>query len=77
MYQVVIKISRDSQLPIGPLTFEDPANRAEFVKRSDVWWYHYPEEDDWTTWHRGGAWDEPEPEAPEQPERTEEDDPWG
>ena len=28
----------------------------EFVKRPDVWWYHYPSEhEDWD-WRRGGAW---------------------
>lgn len=30
--------------------------REQFVQRPDVWWYHFPEEDDDWRWHRGGAW---------------------
>lgn len=43
-----------------PFSCESREARDEFVKRPDVWWYHYPEEDDDWGWHKGGAW-VPEP----------------
>lgn len=36
-------------------TFDSQRERAEFVKGADVWWYMFPESDDWE-WSRGGAW---------------------
>lgn len=34
----------------------DKAAADEFVQRDDIWWYHYPLEDEDWRWHRGGAW---------------------
>jgi hypothetical protein len=51
--------------------FETPGERKEFVKsHPQVWWYFFPEEDEFESgWHKGGAWKAlvPGPEAPEPP----------
>ena len=36
--------------------FATAEERAAFVKRPDIWWFHFPEEDDDWQWHRGWAW---------------------
>jgi hypothetical protein len=36
--------------------FSSREERDAFARRPDVFWYHYPEEDDDWRWHRGGAW---------------------
>jgi hypothetical protein len=54
-FQVLVKTTAVMQ---GAYTFllGSREERDEFVRRPDVWWYHYPEEDDDWRWHRGGAW---------------------
>jgi hypothetical protein len=53
--QVLVKTA---QFMNGAYTYlmADAGERAAFVKRPDIWWYHFPEEDDDWQWHRGGAW---------------------
>ena len=38
-------------------SFESRDARFEFIRRPDVFWYYFPEEDDY--WRRGGAWNVP------------------
>ena len=55
MFQVLVKTTAVMQ---GAYTYllEDRAAADKFVRRADVWWYHYPaEHEDWD-WRRGGAW---------------------
>jgi len=53
-FQVLVKTT---QRMLGSYSYmcETAEIRDAFVKRPDVWWYHYPEEDD--GWRQGGAWD--------------------
>lgn len=53
--QVLVKTTPAMQ---GSYAFllSSPEERAEFVKRPDIWWYMFPEEDEDWRWHRGGAW---------------------
>jgi hypothetical protein len=57
MYQVMIKQSegRNSAMA-GPLNFATKEERLAYVKGPAVYWYFFPEDDDWHVWHRGGAW---------------------
>ena len=62
----------------GPFSFASAADRAEYVKGPDVYWYHFAEEDDWHYWGRGGAWAATREPGPadrinEPPEITEDD----
>lgn len=54
-FQVLVKTTAVMN---GAYTFllADRKAAMEFVQRPDVWWYHFPEEDDDWRWHRGGAW---------------------
>jgi hypothetical protein len=54
-YQVLVKTTAVMN---GAYTYllETAEERAEFVRRPDIFWYHFPEEDDDWQWHRGGAW---------------------
>jgi len=54
-FQVLVKTTAVMN---GAYTFLLPDREAaqELVQRPDVWWYHYPAEDDDWRWHRGGAW---------------------
>jgi hypothetical protein len=53
--QVLVKTTA---VMTGAYTFllSSREERDAFVRRPDVWWYHFPEEDDDWRWHRGGAW---------------------
>lgn len=55
MFQVLVKTTA---LMNGAYTFllGSREEREQFVKRPDVFWYHFPEEDEDWRWHRGGAW---------------------
>jgi hypothetical protein len=57
MYQTFVKLgeSRNTAMA-GPLTFATAEDRKAYVMGDTVYWYHYVEEDDWTSWSRGGAW---------------------
>ena len=79
MYQVMVRLAESQSAPMaGPLSFPNPEARRAYVEGPSVYWYHLVESDDWTTWHRGGAWEAtampgPEDRVPNPPEITEED----
>ncbi len=83
MYQVLIKQSEDrNSASAGPLSFVTREERDNYVHGPDslVFWYFYPESDDWD-WRRGGAWkrtarSSPADVIPEPPEITEKDRRW-
>jgi hypothetical protein len=54
-FQVLVKTT---SVMNGAYTFLLPSReeRDAFVRRPDVWWYMFPEEDEDWRWHRGGAW---------------------
>jgi hypothetical protein len=54
-FQVLVKTTAVMN---GAYTFllPDRESALEFARRPDVWWYHFPEDDDDWRWHRGGAW---------------------
>jgi hypothetical protein len=59
MYEVMVKLGESRASPAaGPLRFVSKEERERYVNGPDsiVYWYTYPEEDDWTHWRRGGAW---------------------
>jgi hypothetical protein len=43
---------------VGAYTYILPDREAalQFVRRSDIWWYTFPVEDEDWEWRRGGAW---------------------
>jgi hypothetical protein len=59
VFQVLVKTTAHMQ---GSYSFDlgDRETAAEFVKRSDVWWYTFPVDEDILdsfSWRRGGAWE--------------------
>jgi hypothetical protein len=69
MWQVLIKTS-DHMVGHYVFSLATPEDRAEFVKRPDVWWYQFAEDDglfgdgepSWDSpggvhWRKGGAWE--------------------
>lgn len=71
VYQAMIKLSENRNSAMaGPVTFTTAAERREYVDGPLVFWYHFVEEDDWHTWHRGGAWDATAPEDSQDREVT-------
>lgn len=58
MYQVFIKRAEPRGTAMeGPFSFGTAEERRAFVTHSsEVYWYHFAEEDDWNLWKRGGAW---------------------
>ncbi len=83
MYQVLVKLGESRNSPAaGPLNFVTSEERDKYVKGPDsiVFWYFYPEDDNWD-WRRGGAWKRTERESaadrvPPPPEITDKDRRW-
>lgn len=53
MYQAIVKTT-EGMLGFYSYMFSTPEAREAFVKRPDVWWYVFGEDDDWS-WRPGGA----------------------
>jgi hypothetical protein len=78
MYQLFYKTGESANSAQHATAFRTRAERAEFAKGPEVYWYHLPEDEDWCRWTRGGAWQAtarpgPADVVPEPPEITEDD----
>lgn len=62
MYQALYKTSPHATAPQFSVVFASASDRGAFVQGSAVWWYMFPEDEDWD-WHRGGAWQQAIPET--------------
>lgn len=45
MFQALVKTT-PTMLGSYTFAFGSPEERAEFVKRADIWWYFFPEQDE-------------------------------